>query len=175
MNTFFIFPDESVSLFYPDKPIQNTNSGVDVFIHTDITIIPGTAGILIPLGIKVICVECILGIMNPRPYLLMPRSSIYKTGLSMANSVGLIDIDYRGELKVPVYNHTSEPIHIKKGTSLFQLVAPYYQPPKVVILNQHMSSHIDLWETIFKETARGEGGFGSTGNTHSEANITDGS
>lgn len=78
----------------------------------------------------------------------------------MANSVGLIDIDYRGELKAPMYNHTNEPIYIKKGTSLFQLVTPSYQPSIAIILDT------DNLELLLNETTRGDGGFGSTGNTH---------
>jgi len=161
MNTFYIYPDECAAQFYAtdyESADVRTASGIDVFIHTDITIMPGDTGVLIPLGIRVVCRNGnSLSQSEYLPFLLMPRSSIYKTGLLMANSIGLIDKDYRGELKAPVYNHTNHSIHIKKGTALFQLVAPDYLPTNVAI-NSH--------DYLFNTTKRGDGGFGSSGNTH---------
>lgn len=51
MTTFYIFPDKHAMAYYTEKKIQTRNSGIDLFIHTDITIMPGIMGILIPLGI----------------------------------------------------------------------------------------------------------------------------
>jgi dUTPase len=82
---------------------------------------------------------------------LLPRSSIYKSGLMMANSVGVIDKSYRGELKAPVWSMTGNST-VNRGDRLFQIVAPdmgWIRTVKVV--------------TSMPETGRGTGGFGSTG------------
>lgn len=86
-------------------------------------------------------------------FFLLPRSSIYKSGLAMANSVGVIDKSYRGELKAPVWSMTGESIAVMKGDRLFQIVAP----------DMGWIRHVRLVESL-PETQRGAGGFGSTGN-----------
>ncbi|GMH58759.1 hypothetical protein TrST_g5227 [Triparma strigata] len=82
---------------------------------------------------------------------ITPRSSIYKTPLRMANSVGLIDKGYRGTLKVVVDNIKGEEYTIEKGERLFQVVGKDLKPWD--------------WESVetLDETERGDGGFGSTG------------
>lgn len=81
-----------------------------------------------------------------------PRSGLaHKLGLTVLNTPGTIDNDYRGELKVILINLGSETISIKRGDRVAQMVmAPYEQlvPVKVTSLDT---------------TARGAGGFGSTG------------
>jgi dUTP pyrophosphatase len=84
-------------------------------------------------------------------FLLTPRSSIYKTGLMMANSVGVIDKSYRGELKAPVWSMTAKS-NVECGDRLFQIVAPDMGWIRNVRIVDSMST-----------TERGEGGFGSTG------------
>ena len=82
---------------------------------------------------------------------LVPRSSIYKTGLMMANSVGVIDKSYRGELKAPVWSMTGNS-SVSRGDRLFQIVAPdmgWIRNIRVV--------------SSMPETQRGVGGFGSSG------------
>jgi dUTPase len=86
-------------------------------------------------------------------YRLVPRSSIFKTPLSMANSEGIIDRTYRGLLKAPVRNHSpADSYKIEEGTRLFQIVAP----------DMGWIREVRLVE-VLPETVRGEGGFGSTG------------
>jgi dUTP pyrophosphatase len=82
---------------------------------------------------------------------LLPRSSIYKTGLIMANSVGVIDKSYRGELKAPVWSMTGN-TDINVGDRLFQIVAPDMGWIRNVRIVNSMP-----------DTERGAGGFGSTG------------
>lgn len=84
---------------------------------------------------------------------LVPRSSFSTLGLVMANSPGVIDANYRGELKVNVLNVTNHSIEIKRGQRLFQLVGPGMEEIRV-----EYSNEIDVSD------ARG-GGFGSTGTT----------
>ena len=81
-----------------------------------------------------------------------PRSGLaLKHGISVPNSPGTIDSDYRGELKVILINHGTEDFAISRGDRIAQLVlAPVTQAE---------------WEVVeqLDETNRGEGGFGSTG------------
>src|SRR5690554_4676026 len=81
-----------------------------------------------------------------------PRSGLaIKHGITMLNSPGTIDADYRGEVKVIAINHGSESFEIKHGDRIAQLViAPVVQVQVV------LSENLD-------QTDRGEGGFGSTG------------
>lgn len=74
-----------------------------------------------------------------------------KTGMIIANGIGTIDSDYRGELGVGVINVNKEPITIERGFKIAQVcVQPVYQIQ---------------WEQVseLSDTARGAGGFGSTG------------
>ena len=74
-----------------------------------------------------------------------------KHGISLPNTPGTIDSDYRGELKVILINHGAEAFEIRRGDRVAQLVlAPVTQ-----------GSWLEVSE--LDETARGEGGFGSTG------------
>jgi hypothetical protein len=82
---------------------------------------------------------------------LMPRSSIYKSGLIMSNSTGVIDKSYRGELKAPVWSMTANS-QVSRGDRLFQIVAPDMGWIRNVRIVDSMPS-----------TERGAGGFGSTG------------
>lgn len=113
-------------------------------INDDIALMPGERR-LIPTGIAIAVPTGFGGFVFPRSGL----SS--KFGVSLANCVGVIDSDYRGEVKVPVINHSSEPYTIKAGERIAQLVI----------------MPVDLCEYGFSDeldkTERGEGGFGSTG------------
>jgi len=92
---------------------------------------------------------------NPHGYWLLPRSSISKTPLRMSNSLGLIDMDYRGEIMAKVDNLSNQSYVIEKGTKLFQLALPSLVPCTIELVEE------------LTETKRGEGGFGSTGTTYS--------
>jgi dUTP pyrophosphatase len=83
---------------------------------------------------------------------IRPRSGLaYKHGITVLNSPGTIDSDYRGEIKVLLINHSNEEFEIKKGDRIAQaVVAPVIQAEIVEV--EELSS-----------TKRGEGGFGSTG------------
>ncbi|MGH6785936.1 MAG: dUTP diphosphatase [Novosphingobium sp.] len=81
-----------------------------------------------------------------------PRSGLaLRHGISVPNTPGTIDSDYRGELKVILINHGAEPFAIRRGDRIAQLVlAPVVRAGWVEVAD-------------LDETARGEGGFGSTG------------
>lgn len=81
-----------------------------------------------------------------------PRSGLAaKHGVTVINTPGTIDPDYRGELKVLLVNLSNEPFEIQPGERVAQLVFARYQRLE--------------WEeaVVLDETKRGEGGFGSTG------------
>lgn len=96
-----------------------------------------------------------LAIELPGPHcvaLVYARSGLsIKHGLCMANGVGVVDSDYRGELKVPMINLGTEAYTIQPGERVAQLcIAPVY------------TAAFAPADTL-NDTARGEGGFGSTG------------
>ena len=81
-----------------------------------------------------------------------PRSGLaLKKGISVLNAPGTIDADYRGEIGVILINLSSEPFTITPGDRIAQLVIAKYERAEWVEVDS------------LKETARGTGGFGSTG------------
>lgn len=95
-----------------------------------------------------------------RPCLLVPRSSISKSLVRLANSIGLIDQGYRGEVQAKVDTITSDPLvnaHPNKGDRLFQICRHNFLPWEEVFI---VSSENELPKA---PDNRGEGGFGSTG------------
>ena len=84
--------------------------------------------------------------------LLFARSGLAcKRGLAPANKVGVIDSDYRGEIKVALHNHGEENVTINKGERIAQLVLVPYLTADFQVVNE------------LKNSVRGENGFGSTG------------
>ena len=86
-------------------------------------------------------------------YYLYPRSSIAKTPVRLANSIGIIDRGYTGNLLAVVDNISEKDYTIEKGQRLFQLCGPH--------LNS-VFSDVKLVDTL-ETTERGNSGFGSTG------------
>lgn len=142
------YASDDVRSFY-EKHVDNyqTDSGWDLHFTNDVTIQPGETKTL-DFGISVACYN---NDGEPTALWLVPRSSIVKTPLRMANSIGLIDSSYRGSLKAVVDNIKSVPYTIKKGERLFQVAAP--------------TLNVMEWQPVDKlsETDRGKNGFGSTG------------
>lgn len=95
-----------------------------------------------------------------RPCLLVPRSSISKTIVRLANSIGLIDQGYRGEVQAKVDTITPDPLvnaRPNKGDRLFQICRHDFLPWNDVILVDNEN------ELPPPPDNRGSGGFGSTG------------
>jgi dUTP pyrophosphatase len=83
---------------------------------------------------------------------LRPRSGLaLKQGVTLVNSPATIDSDYRGELKVALINLGAEPVRIIRGMRIAQMVVARVEPAAFVEVS------------TLPPTARGEGGFGSTG------------
>lgn len=121
------------------------DAGLDLYAADDCTLLPHHRA-LIATGIAVAIPEGFAGFVQPRSGLAI------KQGLSLVNTPGLIDSHYRGEIKVIAINLDAEkPIHIRRGDKIAQLVVQ-----GVVRVDLQEAEDLD-------ETARGEGGFGSTG------------
>jgi deoxyuridine 5'-triphosphate nucleotidohydrolase len=131
---------------------DNTNAGFDLYCPIDGDV--ENVALLLPLGVKVRLVQVTECEEIDSHYWLLPRSSIYKTGFMMANSVGVIDKSYRGELKAPIIavGHNEHKPVTKVGERYFQIVAPDMGWIKEVRVVGELP-----------ETSRGAGGFGSTG------------
>ena len=81
-----------------------------------------------------------------------PRSGLaYKHGITVLNSPGTVDADYRGEIKVLLINLGTEVFTIQRGDRIAQMVVAPYQKIKLIETDN------------LEETNRGEGGYGSTG------------
>lgn len=122
------------------------SAGMDVRAHLDETIV------LKPFERKLIPTGLYLEIPEGFECQVRPRSGLaYKKGITVLNSPGTIDADYRGEIGVLLINLSNENVNIETGERIAQLVfAPVIQAK---------------WEetTKISETERGAGGFGSTG------------
>lgn len=95
-----------------------------------------------------------LAIETPIGYasLIFARSGLAsKQGLAPANKIGLVDCDYRGEIKVALHNHSNVPQTINPMERIAQLVIMPYLPVEFEEVDE------------LSETKRGDGGFGSTG------------
>lgn len=128
---------------------KNPDSGFDLLIPDEIEMSGEFVSKLIDMKIK--C-EMRDKTNLSIPYYIHPRSSIYKTPLMLANSAGIIDSGYRGNIKVALrlFNKSYQ---IKKYTRLTQICLPSLKPFLIKLVEPE-----DLSETI-----RGTGGFGSTG------------
>lgn len=92
-----------------------------------------------------------------RPCLLLPRSSISKTAVRLANSIGLIDQGYRGEVQAKVDIVDPSAGDIQSGERLFQICRHDFLPWNSIVIVSHES------ELPAAPDNRGSGGFGSTG------------
>ncbi|MBC2604546.1 dUTP diphosphatase [Pelagicoccus albus] len=119
------------------------DAGLDLYTLEEIRVEPGETR-MIEFGIA--CEP-----KDGKAYFLIPRSSISKTPLRMANSIGLIDGGYRGQIMAAVDNIKKEAFVVEAGTRLFQLIFPDCSPIAYQLVDE------------LSETTRGSGGFGSTG------------
>lgn len=133
----------------PDLPLPSYahpgDAGLDLFSAHDTVIAPGGRE-LIATGVALAIPDGYAGFVQPR------SGRALSEGLSFANTPGLIDSHYRGEIKVIAVNlDPHRPIHVLRGEKVAQLVIQRVERVKVAEVNE------------LGETPRGEGGFGSTG------------
>ena len=122
------------------------SAGADLYacLESDVIIEPGKT-VFIPTG---------LAMEVPKGYagLIYARSSLgSKRGLAPANKVGVVDSDYRGEVMVALHNHGALPQTVTGGERIAQLLITPVLAPAFVEIDE------------LSDTARGAGGFGSTG------------
>ena len=122
------------------------SAGMDLqaALATELTLTPG-GRVLVPTGLAIALPEGYEAQIRPRSGLAL------KQGLTVLNSPGTIDADYRGEVQVILANLGTEPVTLIRGMRIAQMiVAPYSRV---------------VWDEAdsLSTTARGSGGFGSTG------------
>ncbi len=130
-------------------PVRATpqSAGADLCACLDdpVTIPPGET-VMIPLGLTCQPTETDVAL------LIFPRSGLAsKKGITLANAVGVVDSDYRGEWHVPLHNISAEPFTVEHGMRVAQLVVV-----PVLFPEMEETGHVDT-------TERGAGGFGSSG------------
>ena len=117
---------EIIDIYENHSTYHEGDSGLDLFFPNEVNI-GATETKLINLGIQCEAYPSKNKEHNIS-YYLYPRSSISKTPLRMANSVGIIDAGYRGPIIVAVDNTSDEPYCIEAGQRLFQICSPTLQP-----------------------------------------------
>lgn len=123
------------------------DQGADVYAIEEVVVEPHTYGNVIPTGLKVII---------PHDWCLSirPRSGLSKNStLRISNSPATIDQQYRGEIKVLIDNIGDNPVTIKAGERIAQM-----------ILERNYQAKYHKVDSVEPDTERGEGGFGSSGN-----------
>ncbi|SMC97596.1 dUTP pyrophosphatase [Desulfocicer vacuolatum DSM 3385] len=120
------------------------DSGLDLFSVDELTLEPGEFK-LIKTGIKI-------ELPDNTEAQVRPRSGLaYKNGITVLNTPGTIDQGYRGEIGVILINHSQNTFKITVGMKIAQMVIMPVLRPRVLVSD------------ALSDTARGEGGFGSTG------------
>jgi dUTP pyrophosphatase len=141
--------NDNIMMFYKNHTHYKVgDSGLDLFFPERVEVDPHTTK-FIDLGIQ--CEAMNDNGEKSVSYYLYPRSSISKTPLRMANSVGIIDAGYRGNIMVAVDNISDMPYVVEKGQRLFQICGPTLESIEMKIVNE------------LSNTDRGNNGFGSTG------------
>jgi dUTP pyrophosphatase len=133
----------------PDLPVPSYahpgDAGADLCAREDVTLAPGERR-LVPTGIALALPEGYVGLVHPRSGLA------FRSGLSIVNAPGTIDAGYRGEIKVCLVNldpHVAIVLH--RGDRIAQLV----------IQRHETATFVDT--AALPDSARGTGGYGSTG------------
>ena len=122
------------------------SAGMDLCAHLEapITLEPGSR-MLIPTGLFIELPEGFEAQIRPRSGLAL------KHGITVLNSPGTIDADYRGEIKVLLFNLSNETFTVYPGDRIAQLICEHYETPPIKVVDE------------LDATERGAGGFGSTG------------
>jgi dUTP pyrophosphatase len=129
------------------------DAAYDIYANDNVELLPQDEPILVPTGV-------VLALPNGYAGLILPRSGLAgKYGVTVANSPGLVDPGYRGEVFVALVNHNPVRTHlVKKGDRIAQLLI-------VPFANSHLTEIPDeeKLNVYFPIGERGFGGFGSSG------------
>lgn len=149
MSLYIYIPNEGLRHDMASAAIRSTDSGFDIMM----------LGSSVSRGLHFLSTGVYVAAVNedgkPVPCLLLPRSSISKTPLRLANSIGLLDAGYRGEVLAACDVHAD--YEIKHGQRLFQICQHSFLPWSKIVFVERLE---DLPKA---EDTRGGGGFGSTG------------
>lgn len=153
MSKLLIKPTSNIAEEYYKNHsfFHDGDSGIDLFVPEDVIFKPNETKFVN------FQIQCEMKNKDDKniSYYLYPRSSISKTPLILANSVGIIDAGYRGNiiaaLRYVPFEDTNMNFILEKNTRIVQICAPSLEPLTCKLV-----------ETL-SETSRGEGGFGSTG------------
>lgn len=124
------------------------NAGFDLHVPEEVRFAPGERK-LVSMQVKATLIRDDDRLVH---YWMAPRSSLSKTGLILCNSMGVIDLSYRGELMAFLWNTLDREVVVQKGDRLVQILAPDMGDIQTVKLVKNLG-----------ETERGVDGFGSTG------------
>jgi dUTP pyrophosphatase len=143
-------PALSVRLLHPDaKPPARTrphDAGYDLSSTETLTLAPGERR-LVGTGVAVAIPSGVAGLVTPRSGLAINH------GIHPLNSPGLVDPNYRGELRVALHNASTEPFEVSVGDRIAQLLLVPFWAPAIAVVEELAASPDD----------RGEAGFGSSG------------
>lgn len=132
----------------PDLPLPGYahpgDAGLDLYAADTTTLQPGERA-LVPCGIAIAIPEGHVGLVNPRSGLAVDH------GLTVLNGPGTIDAGYRGEIHVLLINLGDEPVALAVGDRIAQLLLQQVGRATIIEVDE------------LDDTARGAGGFGSTG------------
>lgn len=147
---------EEVVRAYNEDNANRQDSGFDIYVPQNIGHSLDQKQISINHELKAVCIKTSNN--SPVGYYMYPRSSISKTRYRMANSVGIIDSGYRGNLiaKLDILPVQEENETIEQYTRLFQICSPDLSPFERIFLVNSSDYPFSA------STTRGEGGFGST-------------
>jgi len=149
LNIKVVSSNPEVLNWYTKKALEtNENSGFDLIFPQNYVISTKKFKIDFEIQCQLACHE---GCDGKHGYFLMSRSSIHDSNIRLSNNIGLIDYQYRGNIKAGVDNINDESINLETFSRLFQIVMPDARPFEVKIVD------------VLTTTERGEGGFGSTG------------
>ena len=142
----FIEIDPAKDYYWKNHPTyhkakKNEDIGLDI---------PMQDSIIVPAHVKSFQINLQFKAKPSHGYMLVPRSSISKTTIRLANSIGIIDKNYRGYLTVAVDN-IGEDVLLQEGCCYFQIVSFDGNLPRYQLAE------------VSTNTSRGTGGFGSTG------------
>lgn len=158
MYTLYLYTeDQHLKDLYKQKALSQVHgdAGIDLFVPDEVSIETKHRGMIF-LDHRIICrmTKTVDNQEIPVSYYLYPRSSISKTPLRLANSVGIIDSGYRGSI-IAALDLKGNEYTVEKHTRLVQLCSPTLDLIRLVVCDS--LSEMDM------QTQRGSGGFGSTG------------
>lgn len=133
----------------PELPLPSYahpgDAGADLFAREDVTLAPGERR-LVPTGVALALPEGYVALVHPRSGLAA------RSGLSIVNAPGTVDAGYRGEIQVCLVNlDPGVPITLRRGDRIAQLVIQQFTSAQFVEVEE------------LPDSARGAGGYGSTG------------